>query len=281
MTKRKALGRGLEALLPAQTPASVSSSTLVEIAVEKIRPNSYQPRIQFPDEGLDALVASIQRDGILQPVVVRPDEGNFELIAGERRWRAAQKARLSSIPAIVQSVSDERMVELALVENIQREELNAIEEAAAFQLLIDEFHLTQNEVAERVSKSRAAVANTLRLLKLPKAIQAHILSGQINMGHARALLPLPKTAQLQLCRIIVRKGLSVREVERRVKKALAPDTAAAPRVLDPNIVEAERRLEDSLKTRVQIRPRGESGSIVLHYNTAEELDRLFAQLVED
>ncbi len=274
--KRQALGKGLDALLP----KAKSGPALLEIELEQIRPNAYQPRVQFDSASLDELADSIREHGVLQPIVVRRAESGYELVAGERRWRAAQKAGLARIPALVQDVSDEKMLERALVENIQRADLNAIEEANAYQLLVDEFHLTQEEVATRVGKSRTAVTNTLRLLKLPTAVQQAVLNGEISMGHARALLALPKQAQLSVLRDIIRKGLSVRQVEQLANR-LANPAPARPKAVDANSAAAARRLEQQWKTRVDIVRSGKAGRIVFHFFSEEELERLYSGLLPE
>jgi len=271
---RQALGRGLDALLP----KSASVSPLVELDLEQIHPNPFQPRLRLDSATLDELAASIAQNGLLQPIIVRSRAEGYEIIAGERRWRAAQKAGLQRIPSIVQDISNQKMVEMALVENIQRADLTAIEEAQAFSVLIEEFGLTQEEVARQVGKSRTAVTNTLRLLQLPRSLQQALLAGELSMGHARALLPLPHTQQLELAGQIASKRLSVREVERRVQESLA--SAKAPRARkDPHLEAAEQRLEQRWKTRVEIRQRQSRGHIVFHFNSEDELDRLFSELV--
>jgi len=274
--KRQALGKGLDALLP----KTKSGPSLVEIELEQIRPNAYQPRMQFDSASLDELADSIREHGVLQPIVVRRADSGYELIAGERRWRAAQKAGLARVPALIQDVSDEKMLERALVENIQRADLNAIEEANAYQLLVDEFHLTQEEVAARVGKSRTAVTNTLRLLKLPTAVQQAVLNGEISMGHARALLTLPKQTQLAVLKDIIKKGLSVRQVEQLANRLANP---APPRLkaVDPNTSAAARRLEQQWKTRVEIVRSGKAGRIVFHFFSEEELERLYSGLLPE
>ncbi|MBI4446027.1 MAG: ParB/RepB/Spo0J family partition protein [Acidobacteria bacterium] len=273
--KRQVLGKGLDALLPKASPAS----SLAEIDIERIQPSGFQPRMQFESERLDELARSIAENGILQPIVVRKSGDQFEIVAGERRWRAAQRAGLARIPAIIQDVSDEKMVELALVENIQRDELSPIEEAHAYQLLSDQFSLTQEEIARRVGKSRVAVANTLRLLRLPKNIQQALLSGELSMGHARALLPLSTAEQLKLAQQIFARGWSVREVERRVQQMSRPQSTPRFTVQDPNVGAAQRRLEEKWKTRVEIRRRGRSGHIALFFHSPEELERLYLDLL--
>ncbi len=273
--KRQALGKGLDALLPKSKPVP---SALIELELDQIRRNPYQPRIHFESEKLQELAASIRENGVLQPVIVRRVDDGYELIAGERRWRAAQLAGLARIPAIVQEVSDEKLLERALVENIQRDDLNAIEEATAYQLLIDQFKLTQEELAQRVGKSRTAITNTLRLLRLPPPVQQGLLAGEVTMGHARALLPLPKAQQLALSRDIVKRGLSVRQVEQLVQRLLkppAPKSAAA----DSNTRSAVHKLEQRWKTRVDIIRTGSAGRIVFHFSSEDELERLYGELM--
>ncbi|HUV12837.1 MAG TPA: ParB/RepB/Spo0J family partition protein [Acidobacteriota bacterium] len=275
--KRKALGRGLDALLPSST----SSSSLLQLDIELIRPNPLQPRIVFDPEKLEELATSLKSKGILQPIVVRPAEGGYQIIAGERRWRASQRAGIQSIPAIIHDVSDREMVELALVENLQRDDLNPIEEAQAYQMMNSQFGLTQEQIADRVGRSRVAVANTLRLLQLPQLIQSMVVNDQLSMGHARALLPLPESEQLRQARAIVDKGLSVRQTEARVRKLLTRPKSEKPArdSRDPNLKDAERRLEQRFQTKIEIRTRGDSGQILLHYHSQEELDRLFEELL--
>ncbi|RPI27000.1 MAG: ParB/RepB/Spo0J family partition protein [Acidobacteria bacterium] len=273
--KRQALGKGLDALLPKARP---TPSALLELELDQIRRNPYQPRVQFEADKLQELAASIRENGVLQPVIVRRVEDGYELVAGERRWRASQLAGLTRIPAIVQDVSDEKLLERALVENIQRDDLNALEEATAYQLLIDQFKLTQDELSRRVGKSRTAVTNTLRLLKLPQPIQQGLLAGEITMGHARALLPLSKPQQLALCRDIVKRGLSVRQVEHQAQRLLNP-SPARPAAPDPNASAAARKLEQRWKTRVDIVRTGAAGRIVFHFASDDELERLYGELM--
>ncbi len=271
--KRKALGKGLDALLPAQP----LDAGLIQIDVSQIHPNRFQPRMQFEPERLQELADSITENGIIQPIIVRRAEEGYELVAGERRWRAAQTAGLTKVPAVIQDLSDQKLLELALVENIQRDELNAIEEAHAYHLLIEEFGLSQQEISQRVGRSRAAVTNILRLLKLPQRIQALVVQNQLSMGHARALIPLPLKHQLTLVQQIIDKGLSVREVELRagrLQKAPRPRKPA-----DPNLRRAEERLEERWKTRIQIRQRNSRGQIILHFFSPEERDRLYDALL--
>jgi ParB family chromosome partitioning protein len=273
--KRRVLGRGLSALLPRPETASF----FLQVELDRIRPNPFQPRIRMDSARLQELADSITENGVLQPIVVRSRPEGYEIVAGERRWKAAQQAGLSRIPAVVQDLSDEKMVEVAVVENIQRDELSPIEEAHAYHILIQDFRLTQEQVSQRVGRSRAAVANTLRLLRLPKAVQESLLDGKISMGHARALIPLTQAQQLKLARQIVSADLSVRQVERRVQ-ALRRDPPSPPASLDPNVKAAQQRLERLWKTRVQIRTRGSKGQIVFHFNSSEELDRLYENLMK-
>lgn len=275
MSKRKVLGKGLEALLPQK---SLDASICV-LDVSEIEPNPLQPRLQFDQAKLRELADSLAENGLLQPIVVRKTSGGFEIIAGERRWRAAQLADLKEIPALVRNVSDQEMLELALVENLQRDELSPIEEAHAYRVLMEDFDLTQQEVAQRVGRSRSAVANSLRLLNLPQELQLMVLEESITMGHARALLPLPRARQLELAREIESKALSVRATEQKVQHLLRPPVESPSRK-DPNIASAEAQLEERWKTKVNIwtQKRG-SGKIVFHYHSQEELDRLFEALL--
>lgn len=272
---RQALGKGLDVLLP-QGPARATA--LVELDLDQIQPNPLQPRLQFEPGKLEELAASIEENGVLQPIVVRGSGGGYEIVVGERRWRAAQQVGLERIPAIVQHVSDEKMLELALVENIQRDELSPIEEGQAYQLLADQFALTHEEIARRVGRSRTAVTNSLRLLRLPSFIQEKVMNKEMSMGHARALIPLSRKDQLQLAEQIVARGLSVREAERRAKLCLDPPKPRTAAAKDPNIRAAEQKLEERWKTRVEIRRRGQQGQIVLHFHSPDDLERLYQDL---
>ena len=273
--KRRALGKGLGALLP----ESSGLVSLLMLGIDQIQPNPLQPRVDFDPEKLEELAASIRQSGVIQPIVVRPVAGGYEIIAGERRWRAAQKANLKVLPGIVQDVSDREMLEMALVENVQRDDLSPIEEAQAYRLMVSQFDLSQAEIAKRVGRSRAAVANTLRLLQLPLSIQQMVIADALSMGHARALLPLPEKEQLKLAKLTSERGLSVRDVERRVRRILEPPARDKRRqAKDPNVFRAEQRLEEVWRTRVQIRQRGQKGQILFHFHSEEELQRLFEEL---
>jgi ParB family transcriptional regulator, chromosome partitioning protein len=275
--RRKALGKGLSALLPdpeAPPPAEAG----LEVPVESLEPNPYQPRAPLDPEALSELAASIRESGIVQPILVRRIGGRFQIIAGERRWRAAQKLGLATVPVTVRDVPDDRLLELALVENIQRQELSPLEEALAFQRLQQEFHLTQEEVARKVARDRSTVANTLRLLRLGREIRDLIGTGKLDAGHGRALLGLERAEdQAALAREAVRRGLSVRDVERRVASLRAPRRARARK--DPNTRSAEERLRAALGTRVQISRRGKGGALRIAFASEGELHRLFDLLV--
>jgi ParB family transcriptional regulator, chromosome partitioning protein len=292
--RRSGLGKGLGALIPATERLEDTDAALRELPVSEIRPNTYQPREHFDEEALVSLAASIQAVGVLQPILVRqsgPQE--YELIAGERRWRAARRAGLQTIPAIVRPTEDVRSLEQALVENLHREDLTPLEEAAAYQQLIEEFGHTQEEVAQRVGKSRSAVANTLRLLHLPPSIQRLLAEGQISAGHARALLGSPdRVFQEQLARAIVSEHLTVREVEDRVREhAGEPDagdeaadgtTRKEPvAVVRPAaLLELEDLLSNHLDTRVQVSMGAKRGRVVVDFATLEDLERIYRVIVE-
>lgn len=272
---RQALGKGLEALLPQQ-----QHPALIELNLEDIQPNPLQPRLHFEPQKLEELAASIQENGVLQPIVVRQHAHGYQIVAGERRWRAAQKASLRRVPALVKDVSDEAMLAMSLVENIQRDELSPIEEGHAYQLLIEDFRLTQEEISRRVGRSRTSIANTLRLLRLPKSIQGLLVNRQLSMGHARALLPLPQKEQEQMAERIAREGLSVRQVERFVQVHHGQELRTRQKqTKDANLAAAEQALEERWKTKVEIRQRGEKGQVVIHFHSAEERDCLYQKLL--
>jgi ParB family chromosome partitioning protein len=276
--KRKALGKGLSALLPEpKTPAGPSSAT--EVAIERLEPNPYQPRATLDRTRLADLTASIRQSGVVQPILVRPRGDRFQIIAGERRWRAAQEAGLATVPVTVREVPDAGLLELALVENIQRQELNPLEEAQAFHRLQSEFHLTQEDIARRVGRERSTVANTLRLLRLPRELRDLVGAGRLEAGHGRALLALGRAdEQLALGREAARKGLSVREVERRVALARAPRKSAG-RGKDANTRAAEQRLRAALGSRVEVVRRGRGGTLRIPFASEAELQRLFDVLL--
>ena len=281
---RKALGKGLSALLP-ELPAPVPPSPpppmpVQDAAIGDLEPNPAQPRHMFDAVQLDELAASIRESGIVQPILVRRRGSRFQIVAGERRWRAAQRAGLGRVPVTVRDVPDERLLEVALIENIQREELTPIEEAQAYQRLLDASGETQEQIARRVGKDRSTVANGLRLLRLPREVQDLVESRKLDAGHARALLALETAeAQVDLAREAARRGLSVREVEQRVALARAPRTARATRRKDANTVAAEERLRSALGTRVEISRRGKGGLLQIRFATEDELNRLYEALL--
>ena len=301
MNRKSGLGRGLGALIPAEYSEEAVAEGLrgaFEVPIASVRPNPRQPRAHFDEESLAGLTASIAEIGVLQPVLVREaGDGEYELIAGERRWRASKRAGLQSIPVVIRDAdTDSSLLEQALVENLHRADLNAMEEAAAYQQLIEDFGLTQEAVAKRVGKSRAAVSNTLRLFQLPPAIQALVAEGQLTAGHARALLGTPDRAyQTALAQRIVRDGLSVREAEEavRLRSADAPDPDAGPAPespqkrtqrerasTDPAFLELESLLGDHLDTRVTIAGGGAGkGRLSIDFADVADLERIYRRMV--
>lgn len=277
--KRKALGKGLSALLPEPKPAlGVASPT--EIPVERLEVNPHQPRRGLDPVLLGELAASVRQTGVVQPILVRPRGDRFQIVAGERRWRAAREAGLATVPVTVRDVPDTELLELALVENIQRQELTALEEAEAFQKLATEFGLTQEEIARRVGRERSTIANTMRLLRLPRELRELVGAGRLDAGHARALLALGRAdEQLALGREAARKGLSVREVERRVAQARAPRKRSGLARKDANTRAAEQRLRTALGSRVEVRRKGRGGTLRIAFASEAELQRLFDLLL--
>ncbi|HLY03463.1 MAG TPA: ParB/RepB/Spo0J family partition protein [Candidatus Cybelea sp.] len=275
-TPRRGLGRGLAALLGESTvPVSSSHDVVREIPLAEITPNPFQPRKTFDGPALDELKASITEYGVLVPVIVRRRGDGYELIAGERRWRASAALQRPSIPAIVRSSDDRQTLEFAIVENLQREDLNALEEAAGFQYLIDEHGLTQEEVARRLGKSRPAIANTLRLLALPESIKAMLADARLSAGHARALLGAPESARGPLAERAATEGLTVRALERLAAAADAgPKAARSPRVLSADEHDFERRLRERFATRVGIVRGRRGGRIEFRFQNDDELLRL-------
>lgn len=304
MVRRSGLGKGLGALIPS-TPVTATGSMLREVPLARIRPNPYQPRNQFGEQGLSALVDSIKAVGILQPVLVRevgPEE--YELIAGERRFRAARRAGLQSIPALVHQADDAMSLEEALVENLHREDLNPLDEAGAYQQLIEEFNLTHEEVARKVGRSRAGVTNALRLFQLPPTVQRYLRDGQMSAGHARTLLATPdRLVQERLASEAVHHGLSVRTLEGLVRAAVreaqaeegaadggnaapAGDQAAGPgpakpsrSLRPPGVHDLEELLEDRLNTRVKVDMGGKRGKLVIEFATLDDLERIYRVII--
>lgn len=284
---RQSLGRGLSALLGDEKPAE-ADSTGFEIDIDLIEPNPEQPRTRFADSNLDELAQSIRANGVVQPIIVRRFGERYQIVAGERRWRAAQRAELRRIPAVLKEVSDEKLLELALIENIQRQELNPIEEAKAFRKLIDTIGLTQEMVAEQVGKERSVIATAMRLLRLPGEIQRVIEEGGLSAGHGRALLMAddPKI-QRQLANSAIDNGWSVREIEKAVKrtvseKAAGPIGKTTARSVDANVKAAETKLMRSLNTNVKIVPgrKGSGGKIEIEYYSTDDLDRIFQTIMK-
>lgn len=289
MARRSGLGRGLDSLIPpgeASSAPEVAGSSLQDLPISEISPNPYQPRREFDEEALDALAASIEELGVLQPILVRSTGHGYELIAGERRFRAAQRAGLTTVPAIVRELADQTSLEQALVENVQREDLLPLEEAAAYQQLIDEFDLTQDEVATRVGRSRPTIANSLRLLTLPLAVQHLLQERRITAGHARAVLGLDDPEdQTVLAETAARNGWSVRQVEARVRAMLAepkeePSGGRSVGADRPaGLLEVEHLLADQLDTRVGVTMTAAGkGRIVIDFAGLEDLTRIFAAL---
>ncbi|HVC72046.1 MAG TPA: ParB/RepB/Spo0J family partition protein [Acidimicrobiales bacterium] len=313
MARRSGLGKGLGALIPAEV-ARDRSSTLREVSISSIRPNPLQPRTHFDEEAMTSLASSIREVGVLQPVLVREAAtDDYELIAGERRWRAARRAGLQTMPVLVQTVSDVHSLEQALVENLHREDLNALEEAAAFQQLVDEFDYTHEQVAARVGKSRTTVTNTLRLLQLPAGVQRALADGTISAGHARALLGTPdRTYQEDLAKRAVAEGLTVRAVEESIRRhvqdaeaettdatngAVAPsvdptgadakpaggatviETQTRRRLPAPGVLELEDLLSNHLNTRVKVDMGAKRGRVLVEFATLEDLERIYKLMV--
>jgi ParB family chromosome partitioning protein len=298
VAKKRGLGRGLEALLGPKAAAeapplqAMPGDVLRTLPVDAMVPGRFQPRRSMDDAKLDELAASIRAQGVIQPIVVREHIGadgkggrTYEIIAGERRWRASQRAGLAEVPAVIRVVDDRTVVAMALIENIQREDLNPLEEAQALQRLIDEFDLTHAAAAEAVGRSRAAVSNLLRLLELPAEIRALVQSGALEMGHARALLPLAVPMAISLAKQAAELGWSVREVEHRVqqlssgKAPSAPKKAGAKAKPQADIVALERELSETLGTRINVlHGRGGRGRLVIHYSDLESLDGVLERL---
>ncbi len=297
--KRPALGRGLSALIPDTPPPSpqpaapVARETAAEVDLDLLTPNPFQPRVHFDEAKLDELARSIRSNGLIQPITVRPvrgwtagTAGKYEIIAGERRWRAAQRAGLLRVPILVRDVPDEKLLEVALIENIQREDLNAIDEALAYRRLSDEFHLTQDDIATAVGKDRSSIANYLRLLKLPFDVQKEVANGALSMGHARALLAIDQEENLRrAAKNVLAAQLSVRETEALVREMNNPPAAeskAAPEAPkgDANTRAAEEQLRLALGTRVRIIRRGHAGRVEIDFVNEDELNRIYEYITE-
>ena len=293
--KKPALGKGLSALIPQAPPTPEPSRGPAEVDIDRLEANTYQPRSHYDETRLDELARSIAATGVIQPIVVRrlpPASGGaaprYQIIAGERRWRAAQKAGLHRVPVIVKDVAPDdkrRQLEMAVVENVQREDLNPIEEAHAYDRLAREFDLRQEDIAARVGKDRATVANLLRLLRLPEEVQADVAAGALSMGHARAIVSLAEAGdQRRIAREVISRGLSVRETEALVKREAAPalstDKERTPPQKDVHTRAAEEQLHLALGTRVEVKRRGKGGMIEIAFANEEELQRLYEYLTE-
>lgn len=288
MVRRSGLGRGLGALIP--TDVLKDRGALAELAITAVRPNPRQPRGHFDEEALAALTASVREIGILQPILVRRiSDEHYELIAGERRWRAARRAGLATIPAIIRVATDSESLEQALIENLNREELNPLEEAAGYQQLIEDFDLTHEQLSTRVGKSRAAITNALRLFQLPPSVQRLVAEGRLSAGHARALLGTPDRAFLEaLARRAANEQLSVREVEEAVRQRNQVTTPAddlgslkpSARLRPPGILELEELLADRLNTKVRVDMGVNRGKVVIEFATLEDLERIYKAMTE-
>ena len=282
MIKMKGLGRGLDALLSGSDKPQGDEQR--NLPVERLRPGKYQPRTHMDQDSLAELAASIKAQGIMQPILVRavnstPGAERYEIVAGERRWRAAQLAGLTEVPVLVRSIPDEQALAMALIENIQRENLNPLEEAQGLQRLIDEFGLTHQQAADAVGRSRPAASNLLRLLQLTAPVQEMLMSGQLDMGHARALLPVSSGQQVGLAQRIIQKDLSVRETERLVQQLLNPPKQAAEKSVNRDLLRLQEELSDSLGASVAIRSSKKgSGKVTIDFASLDQLDGLISRL---
>jgi ParB family chromosome partitioning protein len=288
MSDRKpALGKGLSALIPDAPDTLSAPRTTIELDIDALAPNDYQPRATLDGDALRELARSVAVHGVIQPIVVRAGEhGRYHIIAGERRWRAAQLAGLRKVPVVIKDIAEgerARRLEMALIENVQRENLNPIEEARAYRRLVDEFALRQEDIADQVGKDRSSVANALRLLRLPDEVQIEVASGRLSMGHARAIVSLASDAeQRRVAREVVSRGLSVRETESLVKKAVTPQPATArpAAVKDVHTRAAEEQLRLAIGTGVEIRRRGKGGTVAIAFANEDELQRIYEYLTE-
>ncbi|HYJ13853.1 MAG TPA: ParB/RepB/Spo0J family partition protein [Candidatus Limnocylindria bacterium] len=286
--QKKGLGRGLSALIPgapeSATVETPSGSSPRQVAVDRITTSPFQPRRAFDETKIDELASSIRNQGIIQPLIVRPKNDGFELIAGERRWRAAMRAGLSHVPVVVRDASDHEAMQIALVENLQREDLNSIEEANGYRRLQEEFHWSQEEMAEKVGKSRPAIANSMRLLSLPSEVQQEIAAGNLPAGQARALLGLhTEPLIVSTCREVIAKGLSTRDTEKMVRSLLiGRRRRRSVPLLDPDLKTIVEELQRSLGTRVRLLPKARTakGKVEIEYYTAADLERIFETITK-
>lgn len=282
--KKKRLGRGLGSLIGSvekviNVSADEKKNALQEIDVDQIVRGEYQPRKHFDEDALNELADSIKSQGVIQPIVVREQDGHYELIAGERRWRAAQLAGLQKIPVVVRELDSQAAAAIALIENIQREDLNPLEEASAFKRLIEEFDLTHQQVADSVGRSRAAVSNLLRLLELSEPVKAWVNQGVLSMGHARALLALDADDQLDAAKIVVNRSLSVRETEVLVRQYQSPQEPKVKQDIDPDIKRLENSLSEKLCAKIAIQQgKAGAGKLVIHYHSSDELEGILGHI---
>jgi len=290
MVKKRGLGKSLDALLAYTSPetqhvvdtANPSQEKLSQLSVDHIQRGKYQPRREMDSQALEDLAKSIRSQGIIQPLIVRPVGSKYEIVAGERRWHAAQLAGLNEVPVIIRHIPDEAAIAIALIENIQRQNLNSIEEAGALDRLLKEFGMTHQQVADAVGKSRTSVTNLLRLLALPEKVRNMLERGLLEMGHARTLITLPESAQIEAAEIIVARGLSVRETENLVRRLQTPITLDNKQsALDPDLMPLQESLSKQLKLRVAIHCNAKGkGKVVIHYRSLAELDSLLSQIQE-
>jgi ParB family chromosome partitioning protein len=282
MIKMKGLGRGLDALLSGSD--AKAEDELRNLPVERLKPGKYQPRTHMDQDSLAELAASIKAQGVMQPILVRavdstPGAERYEIVAGERRWRASQLAGLAEVPVLVRSIPDEQALAMALIENIQRENLNPLEEALGLQRLVDEFSLTHQQAADAVGRSRPAASNLLRLLALAQPVQDMLMAGEIDMGHARALLPLALALQVQLAQRIAQKGLSVREAERLVQREMSPPSARVPPKPDRDLLRLQEELSDTLGATVAIKTnRKGAGKMTIDFSDLDQLEGILIRL---
>jgi len=279
MVKPRGLGRGLDALLGTETETRAGDA-LATLAVDALEPGRFQPRTRMDQDALAELAESIRAQGVMQPILVRPlPEGRYEIVAGERRWRAARMAGLSTVPALVREVPDSHALAMALIENMQREDLNPLEQATGIKRLIDEFGMTHAQTAEALGRSRTGITNTLRLLELAPPVQELVRAGELDMGHARALLALPALKQIELAREAVAKALSVRQVEHRVNALLSSPSRRSGRRIDRDVARLEEEIAQQIGTRVELKSaKGGAGRLVLYYSSHEQLDALLERL---
>jgi len=288
--QKRGLGRGLESLIPSLGQGSGAplmledekGDRLENISITKIVPNPNQPRKHFDEEAFSGLVSSIKKHGLVQPVIVRAVGSLYELIAGERRWRAAREAGIEKVPAIIKNTTDTEALEIAIIENVQRQDLNALEEAAAYYHLIEDFNFTQEQVAEKVGKSRSAIANTVRLLQLPEVVKQFIFDGKLSAGHARALLALPsKELQVKLAERVIGDGLTVRQTESLAKLWQEPRSREKAPPIPLYYKKAAKKISRKLAARVNIKLKGEKGCVEIHFKSEDELRRIYTALTNE